>query len=440
MSNPNAGNATPATAASAASATLAAAQRAAAQAFAGSAPGGQPAASIPVQAAPQAAPAAATATGAPAAPVAQAQHVPPAVPGGGFPNPAIQPAGAAAGQVGLSLATLPTGDAVGVACETSLVYHQYAGVFIRANSLDHGLTAYIIQRWMSFVNTNQSVVFQAAAATPNATNLTQIGGDALALPQFSTLDHVVNSVQDATYANLTADMRGYFALYNSLGDKPLMYLRDLVACNQVRELKTANVESYFASLGKAKVNARSIVEALAVISTAFGNLVSQNAALGDAAVAVLNPGATSAQVLAARKSASVLTNAPFIEYHTTASSTPALCKRMCDDLGAMRAAFISDAVANVINDAFRAQHDLALSRLIPAKAIVVTSAYLTSMNSLPEGWKQGQRAVASHSPIAYRAMTTIFKKYATFAANLNEAEAATNMAELVAAIPPGLFT
>lgn len=113
----------------------------------------------------------------------------------------------------------------------------------------------------------------------------------------------------------------------------------------------------------------------------------------------------------------LIESAPFLKYHTAASSTPSLVMKAFEDLGQLgQSVFTTDGIA-AARDAQAHLHDLALSNLIPLRDITMAHAYLSAVEVLPNNWYQGKKAVDSQPPSMYRAWKVFFTKYSALAPN-----------------------
>lgn len=182
----------------------------------------------------------------------------------------------------------------------------------------------------------------------------------------------------------------------------------LVACHQVRELTSANIDN-FCKMCRAKALPGRTLSYLKYWA-------------GKQQMLVENP------TVRARFEDNL-----FFEYHTSGSSTPQLCGDALAEAEGLGVFTQREEAA--IRQARRAPHNLTLARNIPALALVKTSAVLKASGTLPEIWYMGSKAVDRFSGKKYSAMvkymSSIFSKQ-TNAEDLNEKSLETLVADFTA--------
>ena len=139
---------------------------------------------------------------------------------------------------------------------------------------------------------------------------------------------------------LVADQQVWKDFYTQLlglGTSPRACVFALVACDQVAKLKPKHIKSYFASMRDSNVNGNPIMPLLHYASANIIKLIDieqiRTGIGGDA----------------------------FIRYHTTYSSTGTICLMVCQSLGAMRPALVSDPTFTAGQDSAANYWDPALN-------------------------------------------------------------------------------
>jgi hypothetical protein len=157
----------------------------------------------------------------------------------------------------------------------------------------------------------------------------------------------------------------------------------LVACQQVRDLSQSNIDNFARMCKTATMPSK----ALQFVSYWAANTPS------------LAANASVREKFETNK---------FFEYHTTGSSTPALCLQAMEEVPSLE--MFSKVEADVIQDALNNAHSLEAARLIPDITLVKVRAILEAAGTLPEVWYMGDKAVAKYSGKKYSAIVKIVKQ------------------------------
>ncbi|KAK2708158.1 hypothetical protein QYM36_013921 [Artemia franciscana] len=136
---------------------------------------------------------------------------------------------------------------------------------------------------------------------------------------------------------------------------------------------------------------------------------------------------------------SLVVDSDFIEYHTSAAATAKLVQKVMGELGYMRPYFISNTEKELVDEPVEDRWSPEAQNVIPMEVRGVTRAYLDALNALPGNLYQGDKALQAVPMIKYRAWVAFFKKWAAFSSSTAKIDAATNLGELMANTPSGLF-
>jgi hypothetical protein len=158
----------------------------------------------------------------------------------------------------------------------------------------------------------------------------------------------------------------------------------LVACQQVRDLSQSNLDN-FTRMCKAKT-------------------------LPSRAVMFISYWASTRDILASNVAIRerFVTN-KFFEYHTTGSSSPALCSQAISEAGSLEV-FSADE-KKVVEDAAKTPYDLESARKIPDITLVKARAIHEAAGTLPDVWYMGQKAADRYSGKKYSAIVKLLKRY-----------------------------
>jgi hypothetical protein len=190
-----------------------------------------------------------------------------------------------------------------------------------------------------------------------------------------------------------------------------IWLFELVACWQVRELTASNIQNYFKGKISLAVPGQSVRQIVNYASGKFPNVMQNDH-------------------LRVR-----LSNIKFISYHTNFSATPALCDRMVTALGPYSKVLLGDANLKLIGDALQNKHDPSLTYLIPTEVVAMTYAFLQSLRILPENWYMGQKAVAEIAPGKFNGWRSFFTRYNELVSRADLYSDLTSVGDLFLALP-----
>lgn len=157
----------------------------------------------------------------------------------------------------------------------------------------------------------------------------------------------------------------------------------LVACTQVRELTDSNLQNFSRMCGSAPIPAR--------VKPFLTYWASQQENLAES-----------------EEVRERFEDNKFFEYHTTGSSTPALCIQAIDESGDL--GLFNDLEIEKIHSADDERFDLEAARLIPSITLVKVSAVLEAAGTLPEVWYMGAKAREKFSGKKYSALVKFIKE------------------------------
>jgi hypothetical protein len=121
---------------------------------------------------------------------------------------------------------------------------------------------------------------------------------------------------------------------------------------------------------------------------------------------------------------------PFFLYHTSAATSGQLLKKVFDDLPADFQAFFPGADVQAADIAIAARWNPNAHRVISAKGLAITMAYIEATGMNINRWYMGERARDNYAPSKYRGMVNAFKKLAALAQNKDAVDAAENANQL----------
>jgi hypothetical protein len=281
------------------------------------------------------------------------------------------------------------------------VVSAHFNVFISDNSLEldmTGLFAYVIANSLEInypgsLTQHQPLSNPPAGAQPGSAS-SWVGSD---YPRFSkgSLE-----VYQLTFLQQNADSFSSeelpilkMMLNQNAQNNFINMFSELIMCHQVSKLDRDNLDNYFASKDNSSIKSRIILQMLDGGQQIIPRLVTQ-------------PG-----------SSALISSAPFLKYHTSASSTPTLIMKSYDDLGTLGDAVFTAAGISAARIARTSLHDLNLSKQIPDRDIAMAHAYLDAVGVLPNNWYQGKRAVDGQPPSVYKSWKVFFTKYTDLTAD-----------------------
>lgn len=193
-----------------------------------------------------------------------------------------------------------------------------------------------------------------------------------------------------------------------------LWLLQLTAISQGKRLNPNNVRSYFMSQNSTMVNPAPILTLLDVTRNAMLQIKSDESLLA------------------------ALIDQPFMEYHTNASSTPALVKTFLDSVGDK--VVISDEAMAAVTEAVNHQSNLELARKIPPALVAMTHAYQKAVKRPIMNWYQGDAAAAAVDPPRYTKWVAYFTKLNEIRAALPDLSDVSDEDTLMAAVPADTYT
>ncbi|APG78142.1 hypothetical protein [Shahe yuevirus-like virus 1] len=191
------------------------------------------------------------------------------------------------------------------------------------------------------------------------------------------------------------------------------WIIDLCAAEQVRPLKDTNIVSYFRSKGGMVVSGNRIKPLIKVMAALLPRLVGNDAI--------------------------VLSTNAWMRYHITFSSTPQLVARAMSIVGGGFPTMFSAPTRAAVQAALAAPWSEPLVTAIPLGAVCITHSILRAFGMLPEGWTQGEKAIASGSPTREEAVYKGCIKLKELMSNTAAISASKTMAELCASMNPACF-
>jgi len=182
------------------------------------------------------------------------------------------------------------------------------------------------------------------------------------------------------------------------------WVMQLVACEQVRTLNDRNFESYFQSMDSQIVPYK-INEVISFLASRFPPITKMEGWR------------------------ELLCTSSFVEYHTTACTTPALCVRADECLSF---SIYSENEMAAIRAACEDMTNMSLARNIPNKALVLAYAALDASSLLPSKWYMGQKAKDMFPPATYVKYMRLFKKAISLDNDVDSIEKAKGIEEITA--------
>jgi len=200
-------------------------------------------------------------------------------------------------------------------------------------------------------------------------------------------------------------------LYLKIGNSDLATSRywamELIGCHQVRELTSNNVMNYFKSKGIPSVQPGKILEIVSYFSPLYPQLVVED------------------------NFRLISSDSKFLSYHTRATSTPVLLKKMVDSLGRYAERFLSAEDLQTIHIAFNNLHDGSLVENISEKAIALADVYLEVYDCRPDVWYQGTKARANSNPSDIKIWQVILKKMKSITTSADDIDEVVTLDELL---------
>jgi hypothetical protein len=184
--------------------------------------------------------------------------------------------------------------------------------------------------------------------------------------------HQEMQVRDSVYRNFSSYVNWYLVL---------------VACTQVRELSDSNLQNYTRMCGAPPLPVK--VKSFLTYWAASQAPLAENESVRKRFV-----------------------ENKFYEYHTTGSSTPALCKQAIEEAGNLD--IFGHSEVAFVQDAYASSHDISMARFIPDITLIKTRAVLEAAGTLPDIWYMGDKAISKFSGKKYSALVklvrAVFKK------------------------------
>lgn len=173
----------------------------------------------------------------------------------------------------------------------------------------------------------------------------------------------------------------------------------LVACHQVRALTDQNMEAFFQMNNTREQGIAKFLKTLQYCSNNQA-LFANNPALR----------------------VKFETNR-FFEYHTSATTTPALITRAINSCPIPNV--FTAAELNAVAAAKASSHDIMLSRAIPENALFKARAILEALKISPPKWYMGQTAYENGNPLAYAALVKVIEKAGSLSTGVAITDATT---------------
>lgn len=229
-------------------------------------------------------------------------------------------------------------------------------------------------------------------------------------------DQYISLANDEALAAIEAERRAYFMNLRLAWEAVPRASMDLVIAHQVRELKDTNIRGYMDGTLGIKGNGSRVRKVLMDMAHTVDSLV---------------------QVDDIRE---VCRDVIWVQYHINASSTPALIKRFESEAPVLYASVTNARERHLVDRAFDAPWRLDRSREIPARVISITGAYHASIGSLPDGWKQFERALAETGNALHRNALAFFRKHHELSSNITAMTAAESLDALQALMPRAMMS
>lgn len=164
----------------------------------------------------------------------------------------------------------------------------------------------------------------------------------------------------------------------------LWYLM-LVTCQQVKPMTSDNIENFLESQKAARVGAPKLLQVIDYCSRTSENLAGNKEIIKK------------------------FESEKFFEYHTTATSSPALVRKAYDFCPIRSNLVFTDEEIRIVDEGLQDKWDSTKSRLIPQSTLVRARAVLDAIEALPRTWYMGQRAYEDSSPKRYNSMVKLMK-------------------------------
>jgi hypothetical protein len=203
----------------------------------------------------------------------------------------------------------------------------------------------------------------------------------------------------------------WFGLLLTALPKARTWIYELAACHQVSRLSQGNIKNYFASQNGIQVQGKSILPVVNVAASTFP-MITENEGL---------------RVL--------LSDASFLRYHTTATSTPGLLSRVFENLGEMSSSVFPEGTKEAVDEALKMYWDSSATAKISTRAIGIGHAFLSATGALPENWYQGAKAKDTIMPTLYSGWVAFFKKFAMISVDMKSIEGSEELSSLMEQAP-----
>lgn len=200
----------------------------------------------------------------------------------------------------------------------------------------------------------------------------------------------VNYTSDAVGQLPDDDDANFFRMVIAARVNVIGYTFDLVAANQVKEIKAQNIRSYFASKSNMKVDAARIKKYV------------------DIASSLLSP------IMSTDDLRAKVEDSDWIRYHTSATSTPALVDKAIQIIDGRLPGFIGRDALDRLENARNAPWSKTLADAIPQKLVAFSVILLQEYGRMPDDTYQGPKALENLENriiTAYRAIAKELKKH-----------------------------
>jgi hypothetical protein len=195
------------------------------------------------------------------------------------------------------------------------------------------------------------------------------------------------------------------------------WIADLVAAFQVRDLKGKNIAGYFMSMSNTRVVGATMIPLIRYAAARLPKVMSH--------VGLRN----------------ILSDGVWVEYHTSATSTPSLVSKMIEGLGGDADLFLSAGTQAVVTNAVAAPYDRALADLIPRPVLAMAYVWMQVNNKDFGSWYQGEKAY-SDAPVtmtnAWRSGFSRMKVIGIDADAIGDASTSAAVADALPASAKGL--
>jgi len=196
--------------------------------------------------------------------------------------------------------------------------------------------------------------------------------------------------------------------------KALFWLLNLTACHQVKPMRAQNIANWFRMTSRVTISGRTVLRVLDFGAVTLPNIMTNDQLRG------------------------LLSTNKFMEYHTAFSSTAQLAQEMLEVCPQVTNHIFSEASRAAVRLSFADKTNAVLNTNISQQVVLATYAYLSVFNKLPDGWFQGEKALASLPANRYQLYVAIFKRVKTLTVASEELTEAETIEGLVAALGAGL--